>query len=240
MREVLEKLGWEFIGQNGEYLEFNAYPEDVNTEDTMKSIKNGYIEVVYFVDNETFEEETILVLKVKPEVEDMDMKDIKGYEGLYAVTSCGKVWSYKRKKFLSTWDNGNGYIYVTLFNKGKKKNFRVHRLVAEAYLENPNGYTDINHKDENKKNNTLSNLEWCSHKYNCNYGQRNKKKVYGITMLNDSEYVVCYNSVKEAAEAHGVPASNISACLHHKRPSSGGFCWFFLEEEDEGIIDNAD
>lgn len=173
------------------------------------------------------------------------MKDIKGYEGLYAVTSCGKVWSYKRKKFLSIWDNGNGYSYVTLFNGDKKRNFRVHRLVAEAYLENPNGYQEINHKDENKKNNALPNLEWCSRKYNCNYGSRNKKKVIGISFLEETKgktkfKAVSFNSITEAAAALNIAASNISNCLHEKRASAGGYVWFFLEDKDEGIIDNAD
>lgn len=168
------------------------------------------------------------------------MKDIKGYEGIYAVTSCGRVWSYKSKKFLSIWDNGNGYCYVSLYNGNKKKNFRVHRLVAEVYLDNPNGYTEINHKDENKKNNALPNLEWCSRKYNCNYGSRNKKKVIGVPYLAArGDEVVCFNSIAEAATALNIAASGISACLHKKRISAGGYTWFFLEDKDEGIIDNA-
>lgn len=172
------------------------------------------------------------------------MRDIKGYEGLYAVTSCGRVWSYKSKMFLSTWDNGKGYIYVCLCNNGERKNFRVHRLVAEAFLDNPNGYQEVNHKDENKKNNALPNLEWCSRKYNCNYGSRNKKKVIGIPYLRylkaRKTEVVCFNSIAEAALALNIAASGISACLHKKRLSAGGYEWFFLEDKDEGIIDNAD
>ena len=65
------------------------------------------------------------------------MKDIKGFEGLYAITSCGKVWSYRYGKFLRSFDNGRGYQIVCLFKDGKKYNKRVHILVAEAFLEKP-------------------------------------------------------------------------------------------------------
>ena len=67
------------------------------------------------------------------------MKDIKGYEGLYAITSCGKVWSYRRKKFLKLRADQDGYLLVNLYNKGKPKGCLVHRLVAEAYIPNPEG-----------------------------------------------------------------------------------------------------
>ena len=83
------------------------------------------------------------------------MKDIRGYEGLYAITSCGKVWSYRRKKFLKPGVIQGGYLNVVLTNKdGQQKNHRVHRLVAEAYIPNPEGKEQVNHKDENKYNNT--------------------------------------------------------------------------------------
>lgn len=98
------------------------------------------------------------------------MVDIVGYEGLYAITSCGKVWSYKRKKFLTPRPYKNGYLCVALCKDGKPKTVSIHRLVAIAYLSNENNLSDVNHKDENKTNNAVSNLEWCSHKDNINYG----------------------------------------------------------------------
>lgn len=80
-----------------------------------------------------------------------DMRDIPGFEGLYAVTSCGKVWSYKSKKFIKPYRIGNGYLAVKLAGK----NYRVHRLVAMTYIPNPENLPFVNHKDENKHNNCL-------------------------------------------------------------------------------------
>ena len=103
------------------------------------------------------------------------MKDIVGYEGQYAITSCGQVWSYKRKRFLSIIVDAWGYARVNLSKNGKVKAYKIHRLVAETYIPNPEGLRDVNHLDENKLNNSINNLTWCSHKDNCNYGTRNKR-----------------------------------------------------------------
>lgn len=105
------------------------------------------------------------------------MKDIKGYEGLYAVTSCGRVWSYTSKKFLSFNKNKFGYIQVLLWKNNKCKCFKVHRLVAEAYIPNPENLPQVNHKDEVKIHNWINNLEWCTAKYNTNYGTCVKRRV---------------------------------------------------------------
>ena len=94
------------------------------------------------------------------------MRDIPGFEGLYAVTSCGKVWSYITKKFLKPELLENGYHRVCLVNGGERHRFRVHTLVARTYLDNPNNYTEVNHLDGNKTNNCVNNLEWCSHSAN--------------------------------------------------------------------------
>jgi hypothetical protein len=105
------------------------------------------------------------------------VKDIKGYEGLYAVTSCGKVWSYRRKKFLSQRLDRYGYSLINLSKDGVVKTYLVHRLVAEAYFPNPNPniYTDVNHMNENKSNNWINNLQWTTHADNVNYGTRNER-----------------------------------------------------------------
>ena len=103
------------------------------------------------------------------------MKDIKNYEGLYAVTSCGKVWSYRNEKFLKPKVNNDGYLRVNLYKDRKAKTYTIHRLVAEAYIPNTDNLPQINHKDENKTNNCLQNPEWCDSKYNANYGTHIEK-----------------------------------------------------------------
>ena len=102
---------------------------------------------------------------------------VEGYEGLYEVSNLGRVKSlkYGKEKILKSWNNGKGYLFVSLCRNGKMKHFKVHRLVSTAFIPNPEGLPEINHIDENKSNNCLSNLEWCSHKYNSNYGTRTKR-----------------------------------------------------------------
>lgn len=106
-------------------------------------------------------------------------KPIKGYEGKYEVSNFGKVKSLKRYKrnnskmqlveerILSSYINKkNGYVYVYLCNDGKYKNHRLHRVVAESFIPNPNNYDQINHIDGNRANNRVENLEWCDTSYN--------------------------------------------------------------------------
>lgn len=111
-------------------------------------------------------------------------KYVEEYEGIYEVSSYGRVRSVDRFDRLGriTWgrvlvptDNGNGYYSVQLCNQGTNKRYYVHRLVAKAFIKNCNDLNEINHKDENKHNNNASNLEWCSRKYNVNYGNHNTK-----------------------------------------------------------------
>lgn len=116
-------------------------------------------------------------------------KDIDGYGGQYQVSNLGRVkslWRYHsvgvtsrrtkkifEEKILIPTDNGNGYKIVGLQKDYKRKNFYVHRLVAEAFLENTNNYTYVNHKDYDRANNNFNNLEWCTAKENINYSRRN-------------------------------------------------------------------
>ena len=92
--------------------------------------------------------------------------------GDYAVTIDGDVISIKSNKSLRSHDNGHGYKTVCLCIDGKPKHYYVHRLVASAFVENPNDYPEVNHIDEDRGNNRAENLEWCTSKYNKNYGRR--------------------------------------------------------------------
>lgn len=101
-------------------------------------------------------------------------KKISGFEN-YTINEAGEVYSLKRKKFLTQF-LCNGYPRVGLVgDDGKRHHCFVHRLVAEAFIDNPDGLPCVNHKDENRQNNSVSNLEWCSYKYNNNYGNHNTK-----------------------------------------------------------------
>lgn len=106
-------------------------------------------------------------------------KDIEGYEGLYQVSDLGNVRSLKfsggNKVKLLKQNTNRGYKQVTLRKNGKMKTCKVHRLVAMAFISNPNNYKEVNHKDENPSNNDVSNLEWCTSEYNKNYGTRNER-----------------------------------------------------------------
>lgn len=100
-------------------------------------------------------------------------KDIEGYEN-YQVSNIGRVKNAKGQ-ILKPDIKRNGHHMVCLWNHNKKKNMLVHRLTAQAFVENREGFTEVNHRDEDKSNNRADNLEWCSHLYNMNYGEIKKK-----------------------------------------------------------------
>ena len=99
-----------------------------------------------------------------------EWKEIPGYEGLYEVSNKGNVRNVRRNKLLRLQKTNNGYIRVVLSKNRIKTGFQVHRLVALTFLPNPLNLPQVNHLDENKKNNNIDNLEWCTAKYNINYG----------------------------------------------------------------------
>lgn len=101
--------------------------------------------------------------------------DIKGYEGKYQVSDDGRVFNLTVKKYMTPQDDGRGYLFIGLSNQGKRKFFKIHRLVAQAFIPNPDNLPEVNHKDEDKHNNCVDNLEWCDVRYNRNYGTRNQK-----------------------------------------------------------------
>lgn len=111
--------------------------------------------------------------------------DIEGYEGLYQVSNLGRVKSLNynhtnQEKIIKFGENKDGYLLVSLCKNGKSKTCKVHRLVANAFLENLNNLPQVNHIDENKTNNIVSNLEWCDAKYNNTYGTCQQRRLMNI------------------------------------------------------------
>lgn len=149
------------------------------------------------------------------------MKDIAGYEGEYAVTEDGKVWSYKTKRYLKPEITKNGYLKVCLSKKSQKRKHFVHRLVAEAYINNPDKLSDVNHKDENKQNNSINNLEWLDHKSNICYSQASP--VYCIE-LNKT-----FISIREAENILNISHGCIAKCCKGKQQKAGGYHWRYVE-----------
>ncbi len=158
-----------------------------------------------------------------------EMKDISGYDGLYAVTEDGRVWSYRANRFLKPKKDHGGYLNVSLWNCNKQKMFKVHRLVANAYLPNPDNLPQVNHIDEDKTNNSISNLEWCNQKYNNNYGTRIER----IAKLK-SKQVYCieldrvFDSVTIAADELGLCKQHVSKCCTGISKTTGGYHFRFV------------
>lgn len=101
--------------------------------------------------------------------------DINGYEGKCQVSTLGRIKSLKKNLIMKPMVATNGYLIACLWKNNKQKKFVIHRLVAQAFIPNPNNYKEINHIDEDKTNNRIENLEWCSHSYNMNYGNVKEK-----------------------------------------------------------------
>lgn len=175
-------------------------------------------------------------------------KDIKGYEGLYRVSNFGNVKSlnYRHKneeRLLKLNVNKNGYCFVNLHIKGTAKNVLVHRLVAEAFIENPLNFPLVNHKDENKTNNNVENLEWCTQKYNLNYSlnKRNRKnnckknkiphKYFRevIQIKPNGEVVEKYKNVSEAARLKRYDLKSLIDCCKGNRKTAYGFIWQYAD-----------
>lgn len=156
----------------------------------------------------------------------IEMKDIPGYEGIYAITRDGRVWSYRRKKFKSIADGNHGYQQLQLSVNGVHKNVYIHRLVAEAFIPNPYNLPEVNHKDENKRNNSVDNLEWCNRKYNLTYsGHRVPKALYCI---NNGMF---YNSISEASKRLGLPLSSVRMVALGRHKHVHGYRFIPINQE---------
>lgn len=166
-------------------------------------------------------------------------KDIKGFE-TYQVSNLGRVKSNRSRKTILKPNDLKGYQQVTLINNNERKSFLVHRLVAKAFIPNPNNYQEVNHKDENKANNSVSNLEWCNRTYNCNYGDRNKKirhyqqengSVRNREILQydlNGNFIKEWYSIADICREFNVSQSSISKCCINKGTSIG-YIWRYKE-----------
>lgn len=158
-------------------------------------------------------------------------KEIPNYEE-YLISNIGRVYSKKNNKFVKCWISNKGYYSVSLCKNGKKKNFLVHRLIAQAFIPNPNNLPMINHKDENSLNNNINNLEWCTAKYNVNYGtaiQRRKSKYTKKVICIETNII--YPSAVEAYNDTNICFTSIHKVCHNKRKTAGGLHWKYIKEE---------
>lgn len=178
-------------------------------------------------------------------------RDIEGYEGYYEVSDSGEVRSldrtaigkdgveyfYKGRQMRLTNNkcrNGDGYNVVNLHMNGVSKVIPVHRLVARAFLPNQNNCATVNHKDGNKRNNNVSNLEWATYSENnihaLKTGLRNPRGGWICQKTLDGDVVAKFRSVCEASRLTGVGRANISHCVNRRANSAGGFVWRKLSE----------
>ena len=160
-------------------------------------------------------------------------KDIPNYENIYQVSNLGnikKIWKAKTTICKPSFDS-NGYKQIVLTKNKKRKSYKVHKLVALTFLSNFNNYEQINHKDENKTNNCVNNLEWCTRLYNINYGTRNyrctKHRLHKVKQINvkTNKIVKIYNSLQEAEMETKIKYQNISSCCRNKQNTAGGYIW---------------
>lgn len=167
-------------------------------------------------------------------------KPIIGWDGKYEVSDTGEVRSlnYKRTgktKNLLLFKDNRGYVSVHLTHKGNTHKVWVHRLVATAFIANPNNYTVVNHKDENPSNNHVKNLEWCSMKYNVNYGTALTRRRKTISRpvnqyMLDGTFVATYQSITDAADSTGIQKSWIATICRCRKGSAKGFTFSYIEE----------
>lgn len=146
------------------------------------------------------------------------MQDIHGFEGLYGITSCGKVWSHHLKRFMKPYIDKFGYYKVVLTDKnGQKYTKLIHRLVAQAYIPNPNNYDTVDHIDSDKSHNYINNLQWMTR-------TDNKKKSW-CKKVRCIETGQTFNSLKEAAESVNRARANLTRHLKGQQASFGGYHW---------------
>ncbi len=169
-----------------------------------------------------------------------EFKDIENYEGLYQISNFGRVYSLISNKFLKPQSDKDGYLYVGFSKNKKQKFYRIHRLVAQAFIPNPLNLPEVNHINEVKSDNRVENLEFCDTKYNTNYGTRTirilqhpntciKQPKSVLQFTRQGEFVKEFPSIHEASRQTKINQNNISECCNEKRKSAGNYLWRFKD-----------
>lgn len=167
--------------------------------------------------------------------------DIITHKSLYQISDLGRVRNH-RGRILKGYTNSKGYQMVHLRTKDSNKLYSIHRLVAIHFIPNPDNLPEVNHKDEDKANNCADNLEWCTTKYNSNYGTRNKRvaktkrnNTYNTKAVRCIELKKTYPSTREAERQTGINCSQISAVCNHKKnyKTAGGYHWRYIERRKQ-------
>lgn len=158
-------------------------------------------------------------------------KDIEGYDGIYEVSSWGRVKNSRTGRVLKAGKDIYGYLFVNVYKNGKRTNYKVHRLVAQAFIPNPQNKPQVNHIDENKENNYVENLEWCTAKENNNHGEHNSRvaKARSIPIIC-IETGIEYISASDCAIQMGLHQQNINKVLKGKYKTTGGYTFKYKGE----------
>ena len=169
-------------------------------------------------------------------------KPIKDYEGLYEVSNFGRIKTLSRyirnrkmpEKIKKLEKDRYGYLRIELSKNKIRKKYLVHRLVAQAFIPNNNNLPCINHKDENKSNNIVNNLEWCDYLYNNLYNDKQKKNWVKVKQLDENNNIInIFESLTEASKNTNIIQCEISNCLNNRQKTAGGYYWQYYKEKGE-------